>query len=230
MLVKFGNWLFHYRNFLFPVFYLALFIPSSPFLSNTVLAEIAGIAIILCGMLIRAITIGLVYIVRGGRNRTIYADNLVTGGIYSVCRNPMYLGNILLLLGFGLFANSLWFMLIFFPLFVLFYVAIIRAEEAFLLNRFGKEFDTYKKDVNALIPMIGRIGNSFRGHSFKWKKVLNKEHNSLYVYIAGILLLLLFKERMEFRIFIILFVLVSILYGAVKWMKRNRLLEEKEQE
>ena len=215
---------------MFPVFYLALFIPSSPVLTNTIIAESAGIVFILCGMLVRAITIGLVYIVRGGRNRTIYADNLVTEGIYRICRNPMYLGNILLLLGFGLFANSLWFMLIFFPLFVLFYVAIIKAEEAFLLNKFGKEFETYKKSVNALIPHTGSIGSAFRGHSFKWKKVLNKEHNSIYVYISGIVLLLLFKERIEFQLFIVVFLLISIVYGAVKWMKRHRLLEDKNQD
>lgn len=226
MVVKLGNWLFHYRNFLFPVFYLALFIPSPPVIINTIWAETAGVVIILCGMLVRAITIGLVYIVRGGRNRTIYADRLVTEGIYSICRNPMYLGNILLLLGFGLFANSLWFMVIFFPLFVLFYVAIIKAEEAFLLNKFGNEFNTYRKSVSALIPRLGRIGSTFRGHSFKWKKVLSKEHNSLYLYISGILLLLLFKERIEIRSFIIVFLLVSIIYGAIKWMKKSRLLED----
>jgi len=226
MFVKLGNWLFHYRNFLFPVFYAALFIPSPPVITNTIYAETAGVVIILSGMLVRAITIGLVYIVRGGRNRTIYADNLVTKGIYSICRNPMYLGNILLLLGFGLFANSLWFMVIFFPLFVLFYVAIIKAEEAFLLEKFGDEFRSYKKSVSALIPRPDRIGSAFSGHSFKWKKVLSKEHNSLYLYLSGILLLLLLKERMELQSFIAFFLLVSVIYGVIKWFKKRRLLED----
>ena len=63
MMVKVGNWLFHYRNFLFPVFYLALFIPSRPFLSNENASEIAGLLLIFSGILVRCITIGLVYIV-----------------------------------------------------------------------------------------------------------------------------------------------------------------------
>jgi len=218
MFVKLGNWLFHYRNFLFPVFYAALFIPSLPVFTKTIYAETAGVVIILAGMLVRAITIGLVYIVRGGRNRTIFADNLVTEGIYHICRNPMYLGNILLLLGFGLFANSLWFMAVFFPLFVFFYAAIIKAEEAFLQNKFGDEFRRYKKNVRALIPHLDRINTAFYGHSFKWKKVLSKEHNSLYLYLSGILLLLLLKERMEFRLFIVLFMeLLNGLRSAGYW-------------
>lgn len=228
MFVKFGNWLFHYRNFLFPVFYLALFIPSAPLFSDQEWAEISGAVIILSGMLVRAITIGLVYIVRGGKNRTIFAEKLVTEGIYSICRNPMYLGNILLLLGFGLFANSQWFMFLFFPLFVLFYIAIIKAEEAFLLQKFGEEFNTYRQQVHALIPRFGKIGTAFKGHSFKWKKVVSKEHNSLYVYFAGIVLLLLFKQRIALPLFTIIFSLITLLYLVVKWMKRRRLLEDQD--
>ena len=33
---KFGNWLFHYRNILFPVFYAALFIPSTAIFQDKV--------------------------------------------------------------------------------------------------------------------------------------------------------------------------------------------------
>jgi len=226
MMVRLGNWLFHYRNFLFPLFYIALFIPSPPFLSKGIIPEVTGLILIFTGIFIRCITIGLVYIIRGGKNREIFAEDLVTGGIYSVCRNPMYLGNIILLMGFGLFANSMLFLLIFFPLFVLFYVAIIRAEEAFLTNKFGEKFITYKNNVNALIPDPGKLGGAFKGQRFKWKKVLSKEHNSLYVYLSGILLLLLYKSEIELNVFIISILTLSILYGAVKWMKVKKLLVE----
>jgi hypothetical protein len=138
----------------------------------------------------------------------------------------MYLGNIILLLGFGLFANSLLFLVIFFPLFVLFYVAIIRAEEAFLTSKFGQAFITYKNDVNSLLPVPGKIGDAFKGQRFKWKKVLSKEHNSLYVYLSGILLLLLNKSEIELNVFIISILALSILYGVVKWMKAKKMLAE----
>lgn len=126
-MVKLGNFLFHCRNFLFPIFYAALFIPSEQILPQNA-AILYGLLFIFLGIVIRCITIGLVYIVRGGRNRSIYANELVVDGIYEVCRNPMYLGNLLLLLGFGILSNSFLFMVLFFPLFCLFYYAIIKAE------------------------------------------------------------------------------------------------------
>lgn len=219
MIVQFGNLIFHIRNFLFPLFYIALFIPSESIFSNAAVADITGLALIFSGILVRSITIGLVYIVRGGKNRKIYAENLVTTGIYSICRNPMYLGNILLLLGFGIFANSLLFLFLFFPLFLLFYYAIMKAEEAFLFKKFGQEFETYRLKVNALIPDLRKIGNAFAGQRFNFPKVIKKEYNSLFIYFSGILLLLIFKSRIETSVFLYGISLLVILYILAKYLK-----------
>lgn len=226
MLSKFGNRLFHYRNFLFPVFYLALFIPSAPVFDRIVISEIIGLILILAGIAIRSITIGFVYIVRGGKNREIFADNLVTDGIYSICRNPMYLGNILLIVGFGIFANSLLFTLIFSPLFIIFYHTIILAEEAYLTSRFGNVYIEYKEDVNSIFPDLRKIGKASSGYKFNWKKVLNKEHFSFHVYICGILLVLLYKEQLVLVTFAILFVIANIFAVIIKWMKVRHLLDD----
>src|SRR5690554_5073572 len=106
MIIKFGNWIFTYRNFLFPLLYIFLFIPSEMLLRNTALATFIGLFLIVVGIVIRSLTIGLEYIKRGGLKRKIYAEKLVIGGIYSICRNPMYLGNLFILAGFGIYANS----------------------------------------------------------------------------------------------------------------------------
>lgn len=225
LLVQIGNWIFHIRNFLFPIFYIALFIPSQVIFSDPLNSDILGLSLILAGILIRSITIGLVYIVRGGKNRQIYAENLVTSGIYSMSRNPMYLGNILLLLGFGLFANSLLFLLLFFPLFVFFYYTIIKAEEAFLSKKFGEEFDQYRLRVNALIPDLSKLNTAFQGQRFNLKKVIKKEYNSLLIYFSGILLLLLYQNRISFQIFIIFFLILLTLYLLVKFLKYRHKLD-----
>lgn len=39
------------------------------------------------------------YIKRGGRNRRVFARGLVTEGVVAHCRNPMYLGHLLLVAG-----------------------------------------------------------------------------------------------------------------------------------
>src|SRR6266446_7142194 len=100
-MVKFGNWIFHYRNFLFPVFYLLLFIPSPEIFDDYKIAILVGFIISLLGEGIRAIVMGLVNIQHGGRDRKIYSSDLITDGIFSHCRNPLYIGNILFLLGLG---------------------------------------------------------------------------------------------------------------------------------
>ncbi len=219
MLSKLGNRLFHYRNILFPLFYLALFIPSKPILHGDFQAEIIGCIIILAGMSVRSVTIGLLYIVRGGKNRTIYAEDLVTGGIYSLCRNPMYFGNILLLLGFAFFANSLLFILAFLPLFILFYLAIIEAEEVFLEQKFGEIFSEYKKNANYLFPDIRKIRKAFEGQRFNWKKVIYKEHNGFFLFFLGIFLLMCYKGQISLSLLVFIVAGLAFLNGIVKYMK-----------
>jgi protein-S-isoprenylcysteine O-methyltransferase Ste14 len=222
MFTKFGNWIFHYRNFLFPLFYAALFIPSPAIFQGEGLALITGLVFIITGMLTRSITIGLVYIIRGGAKRQIHAETLVTEGIYKVCRNPMYLGNILLIFGFGLFANSLIFTLLFFPLFVLFYVAIINAEEEFLLRKFNQQFIDYKSNSNSIIPKLGNLKTAFKGHTFNWKNVIYKEYNSLFIYCSGICLLLLYHEHIVLKSFLIIETTLLIIYLLTKYLKYKK--------
>lgn len=225
MLVKLGNLFFHYRNYFFGLMYAALFIPSPGVFQDLCIAQLVGGLIIAGGILVRSITIGLVYIIRGGVNRQIHAEKLVTEGIYQVCRNPMYLGNLLLLLGFGLFANSLIFTAAFFPLFVFIYICIIRAEENFLSNKFGTEFIRYRQHTNALIPQPGRLRQAFAGRRFNFKKVIAKEYNSLFIYFEGVLLIMLYHETVSLTIFLISTATLAALYLTAKILKRKKLLE-----
>jgi protein-S-isoprenylcysteine O-methyltransferase Ste14 len=221
MITRFGNWIFHYRNFLFPLFYIMLFIPSPALFINLIIPIVLGSVIIISGILVRSATIGLVYIRRGGRKRKIDADNLVTEGIYSICRNPMYLGNLLLLLGFGIFANSVLFLVICFPLFSFIYYSIIKAEEEFLIGKFGDEYIEYKKNTYAIIPKLNLIRKQFSDYQFNFTRVVNREYNSLFIYFTGILLLLFFHKIIELNLLIILFTILLIIYLFVKFLKRR---------
>ena len=78
------------------------------------------------------VTIGLAYIIRGGKNKKVYAEDLVTTGIFAHCRNPLYVGNILMLAGVGILSNSLLYVVIMIPFFLFVYQAIVLAEENFL--------------------------------------------------------------------------------------------------
>lgn len=221
---KFGNWLFHYRNIIFPLLYCALFIPSDPIFQDGNWALVTGLTLITTGIAIRCITIGLAYIIRGGIKRRIYAGTLVTSGIYKVCRNPMYLGNIFLLTGFGTLVNSKLSVLLFIPLFIFIYVAIIRAEETFLSKKFGQQFIEYKSRSNMFLPRLKYLKNAFKGHTFNWIKVVNKEYNSLFLYLSGILLYLLFSYHIEIGYYLIIQISVLLLYILIKYLKHKKRL------
>jgi protein-S-isoprenylcysteine O-methyltransferase Ste14 len=83
------------------------------------------------------------------------ASQLVTGGIFQVSRNPMYLGLLLLLVGWALWLGSAspWLVP---PLFAIFItVAQIAAEEEALGGLFGEEYRAYRRSVSR---WIGRRG------------------------------------------------------------------------
>lgn len=199
-MIQIGNFFFKYRNWIFILFYAALFIPSWPLFSPTVFGSCyyiwpisMGLLITCLGQLIRGLTIGLAYIVRGGKEGKPYAEGLVTDGIFNHCRNPLYVGNILMLLGVGILANSLFYVGIMIPVFLFIYQAIVLAEENFLRGNFGSGFDTYCSKVNRWFPNVVGLGNTFSSMQFNWKRWILKEHTTQFIWLIGITLLLLFN-------------------------------------
>lgn len=197
-MVSIGNFFFKYRNWIFILFYAALFIPSWPLFSPVhfgdyyyILPIILGLFITVLGQLIRGLTIGLAYIVRGGKEGKPYAEGLVTEGIFNHCRNPLYVGNILMLLGVGILANSLLYVAVFIPIFLFIYQAIVLAEENFLRGKFGPGYDQYRQKVNRWWPNLGGIGKTFASMHFNWKRWILKEHTTQFIWLIGITLLLL---------------------------------------
>ena len=190
-MVKVGNFLFHYRNGLFPLVYVLLVFNSQPVMSNYRLAAIIGFSVACVGQLLRAVTIGLEYIIRGGRNRQVYAKNLVQGGIFAHCRNPLYVGNVLILLGVGIASNSLLFLGVGLAFFAFAYWAIVIAEENYLRNKFGQEFDDYCARVNRFIPNFSGLARTIHGMRFNWRRLITAEYGSTYIWLAAIILVTL---------------------------------------
>lgn len=230
-MVRIGNFFFQTRNYLFPVFYVFLFLPFRRISPDYMSVFYVGLAIVLIGQLVRMLTIGMAYIVRGGRNRRIFADGLVTDGLFSHCRNPMYVGNILLVVGMSIISNSLFAVLVMIPLFLFIYQAITLAEENFLRNKFGSGFDDYCSQVNRWWPKLKGIGNTFRSNSFDFTKVIFKEYNSSFLWMLGATLLLgyntywfnrNFSINEEGKSFLIAIVILLTLYFVVRFLKKRR--------
>jgi protein-S-isoprenylcysteine O-methyltransferase Ste14 len=78
---------------------------------------------------------------------------LVTTGLYSVVRNPSYLGMLVLSLGWTLaFRSGVGVLLAVLTLVPL--IARIRAEEALLLSQFGAAYDAYRARTWRLVPGV----------------------------------------------------------------------------
>lgn len=79
------------------------------------------------------------------------ATSLVHSGIYRFSRNPMYLGLLLLLVAYGCYLGAGHSLLIL-PLFVWYMNEFqIKPEEEILLQKFGADYQTYKKNVRRWI-------------------------------------------------------------------------------
>ena len=189
-MVQLGNFLFHYRNMLFPVFYLFLFLPLEPLLfARYEWALWLGFAVAFTGQAVRVATIGLKYIIRGGRHRRVYTEDLVTDGLFAHTRNPLYVGNVLILIGLGIMSNTLWFTVILSPLFLVFYQAIIRAEENFLHNKFGEAFERYCADTKRWLPKLKGLGQTLSSMEFNWNRVIIKEYTATFIWLSGAVLM-----------------------------------------
>lgn len=189
-MVSLGNFLFRHRNKLFPLFYVLLFLPSIPLPGGRGIPFMwIGFAVAAAGQAVRVATIGLRYIIRGGRRRRVYAADLVTEGIFAHVRNPLYVGNILILLGLGVMANSLLFLLAAGPLFGFMYHAIVRAEEAFLEGKFGGAYHRYTEDVNRWLPQVRGLGTTFTAMEFRWRRVLIREYTTTYLWLSAAVLI-----------------------------------------
>jgi protein-S-isoprenylcysteine O-methyltransferase Ste14 len=240
-MIKIGNFLFRYRDKAFPLIILSLFIIAVPphdlfnkeYLEN--IKDILALIIAFTGLSVRAIVIGFAYIKRGGMNKKVYAENLVTDGIFGICRNPLYVGNVLIYTGVFLMHGNPLVTLTGICLFLFIYQCIVYAEETYLAEKFGKGYQEYCADVPRWIPKFSRFKEATEGMSFNIRRVILKD----YTTIATTTIMLTLTEcyeyltlpnisvnttYIEFLGSVILFAVIMV--ALVKVLKKNRWLSE----
>ena len=100
-----------------------------------------GAVLVVPGLLVRALASGHVR-----KN-----EALATSGPYAYTRNPLYLGSLLIGVGFAVAARSWWVGVALVAMFLAIYVPVIRGEEAFLRGKFP-EFEEYARRVPRMVP------------------------------------------------------------------------------
>jgi protein-S-isoprenylcysteine O-methyltransferase Ste14 len=81
-------------------------------------------------------------------------DALATTGPYAYTRNPLYLGSLVIGLGFTIAAGRLILGLVFAVLFLGIYVPVMRVEKKTLAELFGKDYQDYASAVPLFLPRV----------------------------------------------------------------------------
>lgn len=117
-------------------------------------------------------------------------DDLITSGPFAYVRNPLYLGNFLITIGFTVasWAWMPWMLILVILLFGIQYWLIISLEEEYLSQHFGYKYQLYKNHVGRFLPRMvpwpdrdPRSGN--------WRAALRSEKSTLTSFVTFALVL-----------------------------------------
>jgi len=172
--------IFKYRGLVWGMFAVAVLFFKVSF---SPLRFAVSIPLLLLGQVLRFWAAGFI---PKYRTLVVGAPKLVTSGPYAWMRNPLYAGNGMMGLGWALMVGWIWeaaFAAIYFALYSL---TIIPFEEKFLEERFGEEYEQYRKSTPSLIPNIKNYKEKIsRGRGgFDAKKSWFMERHSLRMNLA----------------------------------------------
>jgi protein-S-isoprenylcysteine O-methyltransferase Ste14 len=157
---RLGGWLFRHRTALpLPVAAAILVLrtgqapPSSGLLA-------AGVSVTMAGELLRLWAVYYIGVI--SRTRSDRLGPLVAGGPFAIVRNPLYVGNIALWVGFALTARLIWLAPVILVMLGAEYHAIVRWEERLLESRLGEAYRAYAARVPRWVPTLDRGEHSDR--------------------------------------------------------------------
>jgi len=236
---RIGQFVFRFRDYLVPVVLvgmLALTEAQAPWGSEraNLWLDLVGLLTALAGQVLRVSVIGYAYIQRGGANKRLAAPRLVTEGFYAHSRNPMYVGNFLLVTGLLIIYNSFWAYVAVLPLFCGAVLSIIHAEEVFLRGRFGAEYEAYCRRVNRFVPRLTGLRATLGSMHFNVRRVLRKEYGTTFAWLSGALFLMAWERLLrvgysgaarEVTFIAAAFLPIVAAYATVRWMKKTGRLQ-----
>jgi protein-S-isoprenylcysteine O-methyltransferase Ste14 len=171
-----GAFLFRYRGFLpVPFLLIPLLVPGE----QTPRGWEIGALVILAGEALRMAGVAAAGTVTRRRSRDV--QRLVTYGVFAWMRNPLYVGNLLIWLGFVIGSGVLWFLPIALVLFAIEYSLIVRYEEGVLESIFGAEYVEYKRRTPRWLlrpPKLVATGEH------DWGEALRSEASTFAQYVA----------------------------------------------
>jgi protein-S-isoprenylcysteine O-methyltransferase Ste14 len=173
---RIGQVIFRNRGWI-PVPFLAvpLLVPGQ----QARITWIIGLIMIAVGELIRLAGVAAAGTVTRRRSRDV--QRLVNYGAFAWCRNPLYVGNWFVWLGFTVISGVLWFLPVAVVIFAVEYYYIVRYEEGVLESIFGEEYLSYKRQTPRWFP---RPPSSGATGPHAWGEAIWSERSTVLQYIV----------------------------------------------
>lgn len=138
-----------------------------PFLAGVVMQRVVPFSLLRAGWAPVIVAAGLVLIILGTilvilarrefrkygqpTDPGLPTQKVITTGVFSVSRNPLYLGGIGILVGLALAFNLPWVLVLLIPALVACQTILIAPEEYYLTEKFGDEYRMYTDKVSRWI-------------------------------------------------------------------------------
>ncbi len=148
---------------------------------------LAGIPFIIFGELIRIWAQGCI------EKRT----KLAVWGPYAYVRNPLYVGNFLIGLGFVLILSNVWIVIAYLVGFFFLYRHLIISEEKYLASEHGAAFEDYCKSVPRFFPSLKKYRKNGEG-SFSWAR-FQKTSEPITLSGIGLIIASLYLRQIWFQ-------------------------------
>lgn len=228
ILIKAGDFCFKFRTMQYIPYVLVVLLELEDFrrVTESIPYELFCFSVTLFGLLIRILTVAYVPEGTSGRNRNEQiAETLNTSGMYSIVRNPLYVGNFFVFLGLTLLSQSWEIIAANSALMILFYTVIVLKEEDFLSQKFGEEYKEWTQKVNCFIPSFKNYKKSDR--KFSIKKVVKNEHDTWLTALICFTLIEVVRGYFEVKTFflaplwIIIFACVFVIWLVSKILKKT---------
>jgi protein-S-isoprenylcysteine O-methyltransferase Ste14 len=223
-----GNFLFQYRSFTPLPLMLLIFLGLKPrdMGALNIWVTAGGLLLALGGELIRILAVGFSATGTSGRENFLKAESINTTGVYSLSRNPLYIGNIFIFFGLLMVFNNGFALLIGASFLILQYYFIILAEEKFLVKRHGEAYQRYCRRVPRIFSGFRTFQRPDTG--FDFRKVLFKEDDSVFNLMMVFVLILAVRELTFDRFiihkleFILSVSILCIFYIFIKVLKKRK--------
>lgn len=162
------------------------------FATPTLTTLLSGVPVMLLGELIRTWASGFIK----------KDEALAQEGPYALSRNPLYLGNFFIGLGFSIMAGNLMLLVFFLIIFTLIYNVTIRNEEEKLIDKFGDIFLEYKRRVPVFFPIPAFLKSPLSpplkrrfegGFALDWRLIIQHREHHTWLGIVGCIIIFIVK-------------------------------------